>query len=65
MLTRTRISAFSPGRGAVITGGASGIGLATVKRIVERLSGSISVESEEGVGSRFVVDIPHTAAQAA
>src|SRR5882762_1133788 len=33
MLTRTRISAFSPGRGAVITGGASGIGLATARQL--------------------------------
>ena len=43
----------------------SGIGLATVKRIVERLGGSISVESQEGVGSRFVIEIPEAAAQAA
>jgi NAD(P)-dependent dehydrogenase (short-subunit alcohol dehydrogenase family) len=33
MLTRSRISAFSPGRGAVITGGASGIGLATARQL--------------------------------
>jgi NAD(P)-dependent dehydrogenase (short-subunit alcohol dehydrogenase family) len=33
MLTRTTIAAFSPGRGAVITGGASGIGLATARQL--------------------------------
>jgi NAD(P)-dependent dehydrogenase (short-subunit alcohol dehydrogenase family) len=33
ILTRTTISAFCPGRGAVITGGASGIGLATARQL--------------------------------
>jgi len=33
MLNSTSISAFSPGRGAVITGGASGIGLATARQL--------------------------------
>jgi NAD(P)-dependent dehydrogenase (short-subunit alcohol dehydrogenase family) len=33
MLTVTKISAFSPGRGAIITGGASGIGLATARQL--------------------------------
>jgi NAD(P)-dependent dehydrogenase (short-subunit alcohol dehydrogenase family) len=33
MLTATTISAFAPGRGAVITGGASGIGLATARQL--------------------------------
>ncbi len=33
MLTETTISAFAPGRGAVITGGASGIGLATARQL--------------------------------
>ena len=33
MLSRTTISAFAPGRGAVITGGASGIGLATARQL--------------------------------
>jgi len=34
MLTGTTISAFAPGRGAVITGAASGIGLATARQLV-------------------------------
>src|SRR5579864_1997667 len=33
MLTGTTISAFAPGRGAVITGGASGIGLAMGRQL--------------------------------
>src|ERR1700730_13552691 len=33
MLTGTTISAFAPGRGAVITGAASGIGLATARQL--------------------------------
>jgi NAD(P)-dependent dehydrogenase (short-subunit alcohol dehydrogenase family) len=33
MLTGTTIAAFSPGRGAIITGGASGIGLATARQL--------------------------------
>src|SRR5580704_6814257 len=33
MLTRTTIAAFAPGRGAIITGGASGIGLATARQL--------------------------------
>jgi NAD(P)-dependent dehydrogenase (short-subunit alcohol dehydrogenase family) len=33
MLTSTTIAAFAPGRGAIITGGASGIGLATARQL--------------------------------
>ncbi len=35
-----------------------GLGLATVKRLVDRHSGTITVESQEGRGTRFVVRLP-------
>ena len=37
--------------------GSSGLGMAITKRIVEMMSGSISVESEKGVGTEFKVTV--------
>lgn len=39
-------------------GKGTGLGLAVTKRLVERMSGSISLESEVGRGSRFTVRLP-------
>lgn len=36
----------------------TGMGLAIVKRIVERHRGKISVESKPGQGTRFIIDLP-------
>ena len=36
----------------------NGVGLALCSRIMERLGGQISVQSEEGVGSKFILDLP-------
>ncbi len=38
--------------------GGSGLGLTLCKEFVELMGGSISVESAEGEGARFIVDIP-------
>jgi len=38
----------------------TGIGLAVVRQAVERLGGTIHVESEPGEGSQFIFDLPRT-----
>jgi len=40
------------------TSGNTGIGLALVKRIAERLGGTVGLESELGKGSSFWIEIP-------
>jgi PAS domain S-box-containing protein len=36
----------------------TGIGLAIVKKAMERMNGAVGVESQEGIGSRFWVELP-------
>jgi len=38
--------------------GGSGLGLTISKRIIERMNGHIAFETEDGVGTRFFVDLP-------
>ncbi|MGH7977723.1 MAG: hybrid sensor histidine kinase/response regulator, partial [Limisphaerales bacterium] len=42
-----------------------GIGLALVKEMVEMLSGSVTVQSQEGKGTTFIVRLPYKKAEAA
>jgi two-component system phosphate regulon sensor histidine kinase PhoR len=40
------------------TGGSAGLGLAIVRHIAEAHGGSVGIESEEGAGSTFWIDVP-------
>ena len=46
------------GRSVLVTGGNRGIGLAIVKKAVERMGGKVGVESALGQGSKFWLELP-------
>ena len=44
---------------ATMNSGGSGLGLFIVKEALEKLNGTISIESQVGVGSRVIIEIPN------
>mgnify|MGYP000414721694 CR=1 FL=1 len=46
------------GQVAIVTGGASGLGLAIAKQIIELQGGNITVRSKRGKGTKFEISIP-------
>ncbi|MEN8615023.1 ATP-binding protein [Dehalogenimonas sp. THU2] len=63
-ISRTRISQiFSPFYTTKEMGQGTGLGLSICRGIVTRYGGHIRVESEEGWGARFIVDLPSAVAE--
>ena len=46
------------GQVAIVTGGATGLGLAITRSAILMHRGSVNVTSEEGVGTTFTVKLP-------
>lgn len=48
---------YYQGDTSISRAGGTGIGLALVKGLVDKMSGSIAVESEEGIGTQFIIGL--------
>jgi len=56
---KTLFDAFTRERTSTVSGiEGTGLGMAITKKIVDMIGGSIAVESEEGKGSEFIVNLP-------
>lgn len=54
----TLFDAFTQASGGLSSKGGTGLGLAISQKIVEAMGGTLNVDSEQGVGSRFWFSIP-------
>lgn len=54
----TLFDAFTQAKGGLNSKGGTGLGLAISKKIVEAMGGTLNIDSEPGVGSRFCFSIP-------
>jgi signal transduction histidine kinase len=58
MLPETRVRVFQPGFSTRAKAGGLGVGLTAAREIVASLGGSISLESEPGLGTRVAIEVP-------